>query len=92
MWIYAIGGEDEPGPVGAIGARGEECAIVASGAGTRSEVEDVDIVMWGSLAGAAGGIWTYGGSIWGSTSTGGYAGRGGAPGINCHFSTINVTS
>ena len=48
MLIDATGGEDELGPVGAVGAGGEECAVGTGRAGTRSEAEAVDIVMWGS--------------------------------------------
>ena len=45
MWIDATSGEDELGPVGAVGARSEECAIGISGVGTRSEARAADIVM-----------------------------------------------
>ena len=48
MWIDATGGEDELGPVGAVGVRGEECVTRIGGVGTRSEAGDADIVMWGS--------------------------------------------
>ena len=35
MWIDSIGGEDELGLDGAIGAGGEECAVGPGGVGTR---------------------------------------------------------
>ena len=50
MWIYANGGEDELGSDGAVGARGEECAIGTGGACTRLEAGAADIVMWGPLS------------------------------------------
>ena len=58
MWIDATGGEDELGPT-----RGEKCGVGTSGAGSGSEAGVADIVMWGSGAGAARGIWTCVGSI-----------------------------
>ena len=48
MWIDATGGEDELGPVRAVGAGGEECAVGTGGAGTRSEAGATGIMMWGS--------------------------------------------
>ena len=48
MWIDAIGGEDELGPAGAIGAGGEECVVGTGGTGTRLEAGATDIVIWGS--------------------------------------------
>ena len=48
MWIDATGGEDELGPTGTVGARGEECATDTGGVGTRSKVGAVGMVMWGS--------------------------------------------
>ena len=48
MWIDATSGEDEQGPAGAVGARGEKCATGTGVAGTRSEAGATDIVMWGS--------------------------------------------
>ena len=68
MWIDATGGENELGPVGAVGAGGKECVagtgVASTGvACTRSETRVADIGMWGSSLGAAGGIRTCGGSI-----------------------------
>ena len=48
MWIDAIGGEDELGPAGAVGAGGEDYAAGIGVAGIRSEAGAADIVMWGS--------------------------------------------
>ena len=48
MWIDAIGGENELGPAGAVGAGGEECGVGIGGADSGSEAGVADIMMWGS--------------------------------------------
>ena len=45
MWINVTDGEDELGPVGAVGTRGEECAAGTGGVSIRSEAGAADIVM-----------------------------------------------
>ena len=48
MWIDATGGEDELGPIGAVGAGGEKCVADIIKADTGSEAGAGDMVMWGS--------------------------------------------
>ena len=45
MWIDVTGGEDELGPIGAVGNKGEECAAGTCGASIGSEAGAADIVM-----------------------------------------------
>ena len=45
MWIDSTGGENELGPVGAVGAGGEKCAVGTGWVGTRSEAGAAGIVM-----------------------------------------------
>ena len=45
MCIDATGGEDELGPVGEVGAGGEECSAGTCGEGSGSEARAADIVM-----------------------------------------------
>ena len=48
MWVDSIGGENELGPAGAVGAGGEECGVGTGGADSGSEAGVADVMMWGS--------------------------------------------
>ena len=48
MWIEAIGGEDELGSTGVVGAGGEECVIGTGKVGTKSKAGAANIMIWGS--------------------------------------------
>ena len=45
MWIDAIGGENELGPVREVGVGGEESVAGTCGAGSGSEARAADIVI-----------------------------------------------
>ena len=77
--IVSMGDVEVLGPVESTGTKGTKGADDAS---SRSMTDGaVDVGMWGSLIGTAGG---------GGSSTGSLSGMGGALEIDCHFSIVKT--
>ena len=81
MGIVSIGDAEVLGPTESTRTRGTGGSDDADSG--PMAMETVDAGMWASSIGAVGGGWS---------SVGSLSGRGGAPGTNCHFSTMKIAS